>query len=644
MAGKALLAEVKEVEVKGKRLIQVLLGVVAVFLIYVQSVAALPASQPVDAKTIAGSPLRIEVGSNGSVQVYHQRFSHGATFGAADSGFFIAIGNDVYGPNLPGTNSSSASVATLTMSPAGHDGPTGSGSQADPFRIVTSHNLSGSGAQLALVQAVSYINGNNYFQLDWSLSNNGGSQTCLKAYHAADIYFADSDYGIGYYNAGTGSVGGFNERRDWFMVFTPVARADRYEEARYGLIWERIAGAADLANTVDNTYLDNGIALQWNLCLQPGENRTISDLWSFGESEAAVIPTVVAPPAGNVTPQPGGATPGPAGPVDVWAKDSPEDDGTLPSSRLNAAWWTSPDIIVRNRQDGERQHQNPVGGQNNYVYVQVRNRGSSAAENVRVVVYWANPALGLFWPTSWNELGATTVTVPAGGTAWTEAVAWSPARSGHLCLLVRLESAADPIRAEGDVPGDNNIAQRNVHVLGLPQQISGSSGGESVPLVVVGPPGPSPRPVDVVIQYPSQPSAVTVKVSLPPELMQRWQAAGGTVTGGQVAGNQLTATGTNEMVISGLPLTPGEEAELTMDLEGPTETPFVVAAVERVDGQDVGGSVYVYEGLVEESLGDRLGNSALLIAIAGCWCLFGILLLVLAFLFFFRRRPAAGYR
>ncbi|MCX6038128.1 MAG: hypothetical protein NTW99_09605, partial [Chloroflexi bacterium] len=45
---------------------------------------------------IAGQPLRILVGPDGSVDVYHQKYSHAASYDPA--GFFIAVGQTVYGP------------------------------------------------------------------------------------------------------------------------------------------------------------------------------------------------------------------------------------------------------------------------------------------------------------------------------------------------------------------------------------------------------------------------------------------------------------------------------------------------------------------------------------------------------------------
>jgi hypothetical protein len=226
---------------------------------------------------ITGQPLRILVGSDGSLQVYHQKYANGATYGTAGSGFFIAVGQTVYG------------AFYTPFTPIRQEGPSGSGTSSSPFQVVTEGQISSNGLELQIVQTILYVNGSNFFQLAWGISNRGTGTTCFKAYHAADLYFADNDYGLGFYDSQSGAVGGFNQARDWFMVFIPNPRATHYEEAYYSTIWDRVSTAADLQDSIDTNYIDNGAALQWDTCLQGGQSTTIGDRWSFGESEAAVI-------------------------------------------------------------------------------------------------------------------------------------------------------------------------------------------------------------------------------------------------------------------------------------------------------------------------------------------------------------------
>ena len=243
---------------------------------------------------IPGQPLRIQVGLDGSLQVYHEKYVSGATYGSAGSGFFIASGQNVYGPNYTSFVYSSK------------DGLSGNGSSGNPFRVVSRGQIQSDAMLLEVIQTVTYINGNNFFQLKWEISNGGSGKTCIKAYHAADLYFANDDFGIGYYDPRSGAVGGFNQARDWYMVFIPNPKPAHYEEAFYSTIWDRVGTAADLQDSIDTNYIDNGAALQWDTCLQGGQSLTVGDQWSFGVSEAEVIH-----PGGAVAPfrQPGPLTP-----------------------------------------------------------------------------------------------------------------------------------------------------------------------------------------------------------------------------------------------------------------------------------------------------------------------------------------------
>ena len=579
---------------KGKNILTHSLSVAVILLSIATSVAlAAPPETPPNAIAIAGSPLRIEVGHDMSIQVYHQNYEHGATYGDADSGPAWYIDGQIYGPDLL-SHGDSAAFNSSELTWIDHRGPSGSGTQGDPWRVETTGQLSTGTSNLDITQLVSYVNGRNYFQLDWTMTNRGGSQSCFKFYHAADIYFANDDYGFGYYDAGSGSVGGYDENRTWFMVFAPITRPDRYREAYYDSIWEDVESGKDLDNTIDSEYLDNGIGLQWNICLAAGETKTISNLWSFGQSEAEVIPTVVA----RATPE------GPRA-VDVMVRDHINDDGSVPSNPNGEPFWMSPDVIVRHQADGrsgETDFQNPTFGQTNYIYVTVRNIGTQDASNVRVNVYWGDPALLLAWPDSWNFIGAATVDVSAGGRSVTPEIAWTNLPSpGHRCLLVRLESDQDPIRDEGNVPGDNNIAQRNLHILELPRGADPSTGSEDVEAIAVGPPNAETAQVDIAVQYPDLPPGAQLIIRLERDLFDRWmQATGGDVVNGTVRGEEIVATGPDETIIRGLPLNPGEQAPITLHIDAPTADPFSFQVVERVNGVDTGGNVYWHTALLPE--------------------------------------------
>ncbi|MHB1356800.1 MAG: hypothetical protein ACYCZF_12600 [Anaerolineae bacterium] len=248
---------------------------------------------------IRGDPLTIRINPDGSLQVNHKLYTQGASFGYAGSGFFIAANKITHGPFF------------THMEFVEQQATTGQGTRSDPFRSVLHMRINRDGIALDVIQTVLYVSGAPSFQLEWRLANTGTANICIKAYHAADLYFADDDYGYGYYNAGTGSVGGFNKAKDWFMVFTPINPATHYEEAGYGTIWSRVQNQEDLRDTISSEYIDNGAALQWDLCLAGGQVKTVADVWSFGVSEGAII--AAAEQATESGDDFGGSAPGPLG-------------------------------------------------------------------------------------------------------------------------------------------------------------------------------------------------------------------------------------------------------------------------------------------------------------------------------------------
>ena len=236
-----------------------------------------------DVGLISGTPLKIQIFPNNSLQVWHNRYTEGASFGTAGSGFFIALNTNIYGPFY-------VDMEFVSQTPT-----EGQGTAADPFRSVLHQRLVSGETTLEVTQTALYVNNSPSFQLEWQIANTGSANACFKAYHGADLYFANDDRGSGYYNATTGSVGGYNQAKDWYMVFTPLTPASHYEEAGYRTIWNRLQNMEDLNDTIDNNYIDNGAALQWDICLAGGQSKTISDLWSFGESEAAIVAAVGQP-------------------------------------------------------------------------------------------------------------------------------------------------------------------------------------------------------------------------------------------------------------------------------------------------------------------------------------------------------------
>ena len=280
---------------------------------------------------------------------------------------------------------------------------------------------------------------------------------------------------------------------------------------------------------------------------------------------------------------------------DIYCKDHPTDDGSVPSNRNGEAWWASPDIWVRHQQDGVEQHQNPQGGQTNYVYAKVRNRGNVTMTGINVDIYWAVGAASITWSTDGTYIGTATIASLAPGEVRKVSIPWMPATSGHYCFLARIHSAQDPVRHEGLVPFDNNLCQKNVQV------IEPHGGWIDNPVVIRNPQSGSVH-TDITISSASFPTAGAATLDFTdPTLFHRWQDAGGDLQGGEVIPgttsvrldvNPAGGTGSIAVTIGRVPLSAGQESTISLGLEAPAESEAQVEVRQKIGGEDVGGTIY----------------------------------------------------
>jgi hypothetical protein len=236
---------------------------------------------------ITGSPLTINVAVDGSYQVIHDAVDpltpgqvYPTSYDEADAGIFVWYGDYVIGPDFD-NHDISASNSYDPWTNVSQTAVTGTGTEGDPFVITTDVINNDSGVTASI--DTSYVDGLDYFRITWEVCvpTPGDISTFL----AADFYLEGSDDGYGYYDAATGSVGGYNETQDWYQIFTPVNPADAYMESNYWMIWDVIgsAGAAGTGfdNTILNTLVDNGGGLQWNESAVSG-CVSFGSWWSFG--------------------------------------------------------------------------------------------------------------------------------------------------------------------------------------------------------------------------------------------------------------------------------------------------------------------------------------------------------------------------
>ncbi|WP_452602328.1 zinc metalloprotease [Pontimicrobium sp. MEBiC06410] len=181
--------------------------------------------------------------------------------------------------------------------------------------------------------------------------------------------------------------------------------------------------------------------------------------------------------------------------ADLFSKDTDADVGNEPNNE-STRFYRSEDMWVRNTNDGltNEEHQNPIGGATNYVYVKVRNRGCTTSASANVRLYWAKASTGLSWPTPWDgSVGSPVYGSPLGvqptgavsGSGYTilefqwnntpnpNDYAAFGADKAHFCLLSRIETSStapygmtspETTNLGNNVKNNNNIVWKNVTV------------------------------------------------------------------------------------------------------------------------------------------------------------------------------------
>ncbi len=223
--------------------------------------------------------------------------------------------------------------------------------------------------------------------------------------------------------------------------------------------------------------------------LSPGQMRTILSSPANGTPQSTAV-------AGNIGSMPDlrqigtnvlGLVP------DVYMRDAIGDTGAVPNA---GALSVSPDVIARPVPvadptaafgEGSGTENDPTlgeqveAGQDNTIYLRMRNRGASSANGVRATVYWS-PVSTLVTPNLWNLVGtAPAVNVPTGNTlVVTPGVTWPAASipgTGHYCFVAILDHPQDPappLPGPTDWTGfldlirnNNNVTWRNFNVVNV---------------------------------------------------------------------------------------------------------------------------------------------------------------------------------
>ncbi|WP_050602181.1 HAD family hydrolase [Ruegeria sp. 6PALISEP08] len=154
--------------------------------------------------------------------------------------------------------------------------------------------------------------------------------------------------------------------------------------------------------------------------------------------------------------------------IDVYMRDNSGDDGDEPSS---GSFWNSPDLWIRNQNDGGTAHQNPEAGTDNWFHTRLHNRGEGIARLVLVthaVQEWAGTQFvhpNDFVPHT-AMIGILNLVPDEPQIA---VVKWEadnvPPEGTHACWLSAAYFTGDAIATGSHVWDSNNLGQKNLSVV-----------------------------------------------------------------------------------------------------------------------------------------------------------------------------------
>ena len=278
---------------------------IAIVVAILGALMAIPASvftaAPAGAATIAsdGPLTSVTTTPDLNCAVNHTGDSHGEFYLDTACGTLAVVGGTLYSPaNIP------AGQPGVPWTPVSQVGPTGTGTAADPLRVVTVVDAGATGVRLT--QTDTYVIGQESFRTDVSVSNTGASTASVRLYRAGDCYLQDSDTGFGVVDATSGAVACKSPASERIEQFLPITPGSSYYEAYYNDLWSQITAQAAFPNTcVCETNIDNAAGLSWDAAILAGASATFSSILTF--SPLGVVPLTVSKTADAASTAAGGA-------------------------------------------------------------------------------------------------------------------------------------------------------------------------------------------------------------------------------------------------------------------------------------------------------------------------------------------------
>ena len=300
---------------------------------------------PVYQDIAGGGPLdHIYVAQDLACQVQHASDASLALYPDAvipgDCGTFLVVNDTLYTADFfshDGTSTLFLGSYTI-FTPVSQTGVTGSGTAADPYRVVTTVSAGNTG--VTLVETDSYVTGDESYRTDVAVHNGGLAGQHVFLYRAAECLVADQllSYGAVSGGAPACSQNANDTTSGRFERWTPITPGAHYIQAWYRNVWSAIALHVNLLDTCDcATFQSAGAGVNWEATVPAAGSLTFSHLTEFAPA-AAQTPTPTATSTSTSTPAP---TDTPAATATATATPTATDAPTQTSTSTSTATPTS---------------------------------------------------------------------------------------------------------------------------------------------------------------------------------------------------------------------------------------------------------------------------------------------------------------
>ncbi len=256
---------------------------------------------PAQAADIASDgPLRlVRVTPELNCHVNHVLDAQPEWYGGTACGTFISLNGVLHGPtSVPGGNGATPRMSFTRVS---QSAVTGSGTEADPYTIVT---VVDAGTRARLVQTDTYVVGREFYDTSVTVTNLTAATQVGQLYTAADCFLQDSDLGYGRISGSAPACTTAPTPGSRVEQLLPRTGDNAFFEGLYSTLWSQIGAQRPLSNTCQcDTRVDNAIGISWPVELAASASRSWE--WSTLFSPGGDVPIIVTATAHAPTSTPG---------------------------------------------------------------------------------------------------------------------------------------------------------------------------------------------------------------------------------------------------------------------------------------------------------------------------------------------------